>query len=67
MSAVPSPDDPNEWQDEWNRDDWHELGLVDRGERNEESWLRWGLHLLGIAIALPLVLGILVLLLILIF
>lgn len=67
MSAVPSPDDPSEWQDEWNQDDWHELGLVDRGLRNEDSWLSWGLHLLGIAILLPLVLGLLVLLLILIF
>ena len=67
MSAVPGPGDPLEWDDEWNRDEWHELGLVDRGQRNEDSWLRWGLHLFAIAIILPLVLGLLVLLLILIF
>ncbi len=58
------PDD-DRWDDEWNRDDWYELGLVDRGTRNEESWRAWALKLLAIAIAVPIVLGILAFLLIL--
>ena len=52
------------WDDEWNRDDWYELGLVDRGTRNEESWKTWILKLLALAVAVPVVLGILALLLI---
>ena len=56
------PDD--RWDDEWNRDDWYELGLVDRGTRNEESWKTWILKLLALAVAVPVVLGILALLLI---
>ena len=53
------------WDDEWNRDDWYELGLVDRETRNEESWRTWVLKLVALAIAVPIVLGILALLLIL--
>jgi len=68
VSAVPGGNgDPDEWEDEWNRDDWETLSVVDRGERNEDSWLSWVLRLLGIALVLPLVLGVLFLLLILIF
>ncbi len=68
MSAAHGRSDgPDEWDDEWNRDDWETLSIVDRGERNEDSWLSWTLRLLGIALVLPIVLGILVLLLILIF
>ncbi|MEM7288056.1 MAG: hypothetical protein AAF480_17025 [Actinomycetota bacterium] len=58
------PDD-DRWDDEWNRDEWYELELVDRGTRNEESWRTWVLKLLALAIAVPIVLGILALLLIL--
>ena len=58
------PDD-DRWDDEWNRDEWYELELVDRGTRNEDSWKAWALKLLAIAIAVPVVLGILAFLLIL--
>ena len=58
------PDD-DRWDDEWNRDEWYELELVDRGTRNEDSWKSWVLKLLAVAIAVPIVLGILAFLLIL--
>lgn len=58
------PDD-DRWDDEWNRDEWYELELVDRGTRNEDSWTSWALKLLALAIAVPVVLGILAFLLIL--
>lgn len=60
--------DPDEgWDDEWNRDDWYELGVADRDHRNEETWGDWLLKLTAVAIVLPLVLGLLVWVLILIF
>ncbi|MGI9622875.1 MAG: hypothetical protein ACR2PK_08570 [Acidimicrobiales bacterium] len=68
MSAVPGdehgPDD--EWVDEWNADDWHALNVIDRNERNEDSWRDWALKLLVVAIGLPLVLGLLLYLFILV-
>lgn len=68
MAALPGDDvDPDDWDDEWNRDDWSRLDELDRGRQNQDSWGRWAVHLLGIALVLPLVLGILVLLLILAF
>ncbi len=66
-SAHPShePDEP--WADEWNDDDWYELHMVDRNQRNEASWSDWLLKLAAVAIALPVVLGLLAYALILIF
>jgi hypothetical protein len=60
--------DPDEgWDDEWNRDDWYELGVADRDYRNEESWADWLIKLGVVAIVLPLLLGLLAYALILIF
>ena len=50
------PDD-DRWDDEWNRDEWYELELVDRGTRNEDSWRSWALKLLALAVAVPVVLA----------
>jgi len=65
MSAV--PEDPNDlpWEDEWAADDWHELNLLDRGHYNTDGWRSWILRFLAIAVAVPVILGILVWLLIL--
>ncbi len=57
----------SEWLDEWNQDDWRALNMADRAERNEDNWLSWGLRLVAVALVLPIVLGLLVLILILIF
>lgn len=68
MSAVPDDEEPvDEWVDEWNEDDWHELSLIDRDHRNTESWGAWVLRLFALALALPVILGLLVWLLILAF
>lgn len=68
MSALPEePADPHDWDDEWNRDDWSHLTEIDRSQPNQDSWSQWVLRLVGIALVLPLVLGVLVLLLILAF
>lgn len=67
MAAMPGDSqDPHDWDDEWNRDDWRHLEVLDR-ERSKESWAQWGAQLLIIALVLPLVLGVLALLLILAF
>ncbi len=68
MSAMPDDDEPvDEWVDEWNADDWHELSLIDRDHRNADSWGAWVLRLLALALAVPVILGVLVWLLILAF
>ena len=68
MTALPDDSGPEEeWTDEWNADDWDELGVADQNYRNEETWGDWFLKLAGVAIVLPLVLGLLVWILILIF
>jgi hypothetical protein len=67
MPDDESPEDEDEWDDEWNRDDWYELGVADRDYRNEATWAEWGVKLLVIALVLPAVLGLLVFSLILLF
>ncbi len=67
MTAMPDESHDDEWRDEWNRDEWYELGVADRNHRNEPSWAEWGLKLAAIALALPVVLGVLFFLLILLF
>ncbi len=68
MNSPDAHHDPEDaWADEWNDDDWYELHMVDRNERNEASWSDWLLKLAAVAIALPLVLGLLAYALILIF
>lgn len=62
---MPDRSEAERWDDEWNRDEWYELELVDRGTRNEDSWKSWALKMLALALAVPVVLGILALLLIL--
>lgn len=62
---MPDPSQDERWDDEWNRDEWYELERIDRGIRNEDSWKSWALKLLALAVAVPVVLGILALLLIL--
>lgn len=67
MAAVPQPD-PGEdpWDDEEAWSAWDELALLEREERRQ-GWLRLLGRFLTIALVLPVVVGLLVALLILIF
>jgi hypothetical protein len=67
MSTAPDDPGDDQWLDEWNADDWSELSRADHNHRNEQSWASWLLKLAAVAIALPLVLGLLAYVLILIF
>jgi hypothetical protein len=68
MTALPDDFGPEEeWDDEWNADDWYDLGVADRNYRNEDTWGNWLIKLAVVTVVLPLVLGLLAWVLILIF
>lgn len=60
-------DEAHDWDDEFNRHDWRELTLIEENERRDLDWWHWAGQMLLVALLLPVMMGLLVWILILIF